>query len=356
MPFDFILPDLGEGITEAEIRKYLVNEGDIVEEHQTIFEVETDKAVVEVPSPRKGFILKIYKHEGDIANVGDVILTIGEKAEEEKKEERKSHSVVGVLPEAEGILATPAVRSIARKLGVNLEKIKGTGRGGRILEEDVLKASGGLKDLSRDAFGPVERVAIKGVRRTIAKNLIASMRSAAFVTGMDDADVTDLWHLKEKEKRGALERGIHLTFIPFFIKAVQHALAAHPMLNASVDEDGEIIIVKKYFNIGVAVDTPDGLKIIIEELKGSSFTISNFGSFGGTYATPILNYPDVAILGTGKVSERPWVKDEKIVIRKILSLSLTFDHRVVDGGEAAKFLNKAIHYLEDPDQIFIESA
>ncbi len=229
------------------------------------------------------------------------------------------------------------------------------------------------------------KIQIKGVRRSIAKNLLASMRTSAFVTGMDDADVTELWNLKEKEKKVAIEHGIHLTFIPFFIKAVQHALMTHPLLNASVTEDGEDIIVKKYFNIGVAVDTQDGLivpvlkavdkktilrlaaelqelsqkakerKIKLEELKGSSFTIYNFGSFGGTYATPIINYPDVAILGTGKISDRPWIKDGKIVIRKILSLSLTFDHRVVDGGEAAKFLNKIIHYLEDPDQIFIES-
>ena len=386
MPFEFVLPDLGEGITEGEIRKWLVKEGDYVNEHQTVLEVETDKAVVEVPSPKKGYVLKIHVHEGDIANVGDVLLTIGERTGDEKKEEKKSHSVVGVLPEAEEILATPAVRSLAKKLGVNLEKIKGTGQGGRITEEDILKVSGGLKDITKDSFGNIERVPIKGVRRAIAKNLLASMRTAAFVTGMDDADVTELWNMREKEKRAALEKGIRLTFIPFFIKAVQHALMAHPMLNAAVDEDGEVIIVKKYFNIGVAVDTPDGLmvpvvkdvdkktilelagelqdlsskakdrKIKLDELKGSTFTISNFGSFGGTYATPIINCPDVAILGTGKISDRPWIKDGKIVIRKILSLSLTFDHRVIDGGEAAKFLNKVIHYLEDPAQIFIESA
>ncbi|MBI5893787.1 MAG: 2-oxo acid dehydrogenase subunit E2 [Deltaproteobacteria bacterium] len=385
MPFDFVLPDLGEGITEGEIRKWLVKEGDLVDEHQTVLEIETDKAVVQVPSPKKGFILKIHIKEGGIANVGDALLTIGDKTEEGKVE-KKSHSVVGVLPEAEEILAAPAVRNLAKKTGIILENIKGTGAGGRITEDDVLKASGGFKDISKDSFGSIERIAIKGVRRSIAKNLLASMRTAAFVTGMDDADVTELWNLKEKEKKVALEKGIHLTFIPFFIKAVQHALAAHPMLNASVTEDGEEIIVKKYFNIGVAVDTADGLmvpvvkdvnkktilelaaelqelsqkakerKIKLEELKGSTFTISNFGSFGGTYATPIINYPDVAILGTGKISDRPWIKDGKIAIRKILSLSLTFDHRVVDGAEAAKFLNKIIHYLEDPDQIFIESA
>src|SRR3989338_8084761 len=342
MPFDFVLPDLGEGITEGEIRRWL-------------------------------------------AKVGDVLLTIAEKLEE-KKEEKKSFGVVGRLPEAEEILATPVVRSLAKRLGVDIEKVKGTGPMGRITEDDVVKASGKVTDLTKDQFGPIERVQFRGVRRSIAKNLIASMRTAAFVTGMDDADVTSLWRLREKEKKIALKKDIRLTFLPFFMKAVQHAIATHPMLNASVDDASEEIIVKKYCNIGVAVDTADGLmvpvvkdvnkktildlakelqelsikakerKIKLEELKGSTFTISNFGSFGGTYATPIINYPDVAILGTGKISDRPWVKDGQIVIRKVLSLSLTFDHRVVDGAEAAKFLNKIISYLEDPDQIFIESA
>ncbi|MEK6540379.1 MAG: dihydrolipoamide acetyltransferase family protein [Deltaproteobacteria bacterium] len=390
MSFDFVLPDLGEGITEGEIRRWLVKEGDAIDEHQTILEVETDKAVVEVPSPKKGFVQKIRKLEGEIAKVGDALLTIVEKLDVGEglvpSQEKKSFGVVGRLPEAEEVLATPAVRNLAKRLGVNIEKVKGTGLMGRITEDDVVKASGGAKDLTKDQFGSIERVQIKGVRRSIAKNLLASMRTAAFVTGMDDADVSALWRLREKEKRIALAKGIRLTFLPFFMKAVQHALAAYPMLNASVDEAGEEVIVKKYFNIGVAVDTPEGLmvpvvkdvdkktilelakelqelsikakerKIKLEELKGSTFTISNFGSFGGTYATPIINYPDVAILGTGKISDRPWVKDGQIVIRKVLSLSLTFDHRVVDGAEAAQFLNKIIQYLEDPDQIFIESA
>lgn len=388
MSFEFVLPDLGEGITEGEIRRWLVKEGDAVNEHQAILEVETDKAVVEVPSPKKGYVQKIRKLEGEIAKVGDVLLTIAESLEEtkEKKEEKKSFGVVGSLPEAEDILATPAVRNLAKRLGVDLEKIKGTGLMGRIKEEDVVKASGGGKDITKDQYGSVERVLIKGLRRSIAKNLLASMRTAAFVTGMDDADVSSLWRLREKEKKTALSKGVRLTFLPFLMKAVQHALKAHPMLNASVDEAGEEIVIKKYYNIGVAVDTTEGLmvpvvkdvdkktilelakelqelsekakerKIKLDELKGSTFTISNFGSFGGTYATPIINYPDVAILGTGKISDRPWVKDGQIVIRKIISLSLTFDHRVIDGAEAAQFLNKIIGYLEDPDSIFIESA
>ncbi|MEW6115571.1 MAG: dihydrolipoamide acetyltransferase family protein [Nitrospirota bacterium] len=391
MPFDFVLPDLGEGITEGEIRKWLVKEGDTVEEHQNILEIETDKAIVEVPSPRKGTILTINKQEGEVARVGEVLVSIGTEGEgaerkPEKEERPTSTSVVGVLPEGgEEILATPAVRALAKELGTNLATVKGSGPGGSITSEDVRKAAGQTKK-AEEVFGPAERVPLKGLRRTIAKNLITSQRTTAFVTGMDEADITELWNLREKEKRPIQQKGIHLTFMPFFIKAVQHALVEHPFLNASVDEEREEIIVKKYYNIAIAVDTPDGLMVPVikdadkktilelaselqdlsakarertiklEEMKGSTFTITNYGHFGGTFATPIINYPDVAILGTGKISEKPWVKDGQIVIRKILHLSLTFDHRVTDGVDAAKFLSKIISYLEDPALLFIESA
>lgn len=390
MPFDFILPDLGEGITEGEIRKWLIKEGDDIQEHQTILEIETDKAIVEVPSPKRGRVLKINKDIGDIVKVGEALMTIVEEGEtiveKPKAEERpKSVSVVGVLPEGEEILATPAVRALAKELGVELETIKGSGPGGSITKEDVVEASEKAKK-TEDQYGAVERVSFKGLRRTIARNLITSQKTTAFVTGMDEADVTELWILREREKKALLDKGIHLTFLPFFIKAVYHALKEHPFLNASVDEEKEEIIIKKYYNIGIAVDTPEGLmvpvikdvdkktilelakeiqdlsqkardrKIKVEEMKGSTFTITNYGHFGGTFATPIINYPDVAILGTGKISEKPWVKDGQIVIRKILPLSLTFDHRVTDGVDSAKFLSKIIQYLEDPALLFIESA
>ncbi|PIV40898.1 MAG: 2-oxo acid dehydrogenase subunit E2, partial [Nitrospirae bacterium CG02_land_8_20_14_3_00_44_33] len=383
MPYDFVLPDLGEGITEGEIRRWLVKEGDAVEEHQTVLEIETDKAVVEVPSPKKGRVTKIHKEIADIAKVGEVLMTIadvGEAVEEKPKEEErpKSVSVVGVLPEEEEeVLAAPAVRALAKELGVKLESIKGSGPGGSITKDDVTEASEKGKK-TEDQYGAIERLAIKGLRRTIAKNLIMSQKTTAFVTGMDEADITELWSLKEREKKALIEKGVHLTFLPFFIKAVHHALTEHPLLNASVDEGREEIIIKNYYNIGVAVDTPDGLmvpviknagkktilelaseiqglsvkarerKIRLEEIKGSTFTITNYGHFGGWFATPIINYPDVAILGTGKISDKPWVKDGKIVIRKILPLSLTFDHRVTDGVDSAKFLSKVIQYLEDP--------
>ncbi|GAB4410071.1 MAG: dihydrolipoamide acetyltransferase family protein [Thermodesulfovibrionales bacterium] len=384
MPYDFVLPDLGEGITEGEIRKWLVKEGDAIDEHQTVLEIETDKAIVEVPSPKKGRVLRINKEEGEIAKVGEVLMTIVDAAE--AVEERQiSVSVVGVLPEEEEILATPAVRALAKELGVKLETIKGSGPGGSITREDVFEASEKARK-AEDQYGEIERMPLRGLRRTIAKNLIASQKTTAFVTGMDEADITELWNFREREKKSLMGKGIHLTFLPFFIKAVQHALTEHPLLNSSVDEEKEEIVIKKYYNMGIAVDTPDGLmvpvikevdkktilelareiqelsvkarerKIRLEEMKGSTFTMTNYGHFGGTFATPIINYPDAAILGTGKIADKPWVRDGQIVIRKILPLSLTFDHRVTDGVDSAKFLSKVIQYLEDPALLFIESA
>jgi len=398
MPFDFVLPDLGEGITEGEIRRWVVKEGDGIAEHQIVLEIETDKAIVEVPSPRKGRVQKIKKEEGDIAHVGETLMTIaleGDAAEQmvevkAKTEERpRSVSVVGVLPEEADqkaeVLATPAVRALARELGVRLDAVKGSGPSGSITSEDVKKAINKVQ-ISKDMRGPVERLPLKGLRRTIARNLMISQRTTVSVTGMDEADITRLWELRESEKKVLQAKGIHLTFLPFFIKAIQHSLAEHPMLNASVDEEKEEIIVKRYYNIGVAVDTPEGLmvpvirdadkksilelaadlqelsrkarerKITLDEMKGSTFTITNYGHFGGTFATPVINYPDVAILGTGKISEKPWVHDGQIVIRKILPLSLTFDHRVTDGVDASLFLTKFIGYVEDPNLLFIESA
>lgn len=386
MRFEFTLPDLGEGIAEGEIVKWHVKEGDTVEEHQTLVEVETDKAIVEVPSPKKGRILKIRHREGETVEVGDVLVELEVEEEERAAEEKKeSLSVVGTLPQEEEILATPMVRQLARRLGVDLKKLKGTGRGGWITEEDVRRAAEKRERPSTDRYGPIERIPLKGVRKSIAKNLSLSLHTKAFVTGMDMADVTELWELRRREKEEARRRGIRLTFLPFFIKAVQHALGEHPLMNAGVDEESLEVVVKKYYNIGIAVDTPDGLmvpvirdvakksilelaqelealserakkrEISLEELKGSSFTISNYGTFGGLFATPIINLPDVAILGTGRIEDRPWVKEGQIVVRKILPLSLTFDHRVVDGSEAAIFLNRVKGYLEDPGLMFIES-
>jgi pyruvate dehydrogenase E2 component (dihydrolipoamide acetyltransferase) len=392
MPYEFRLPDLGEGIAEVELRRWLVKDGDRVAEHQPLLEVETDKAVVEVPSPHTGIVSGMHRREGEMVAVGEVLLTIAGEGEELPLLSPPS-GIVGILPEAgdeeraapgSGVTATPQVRKLARERGIDLAEIRGSGPHGSITRDD-LERSGGVPETSGENFGPVERIPLRGVRRVIARNLLAAQRMTAFVTGMEEADVTDLVALRSREQHEVESHGAHMTYLPFFIKAVQHALREHPFLNAAIDDKTETIILKKHYHFGIAIDTPDGLmvpvirdvdkKSIIElateiqmlglrarertisrgELRGSSFTITNFGHFGAGFATPIINWPDVAILGCGRIAERPWVHGGGIAIRSILPLSLTFDHRITDGADAARLLAKVVRFLEDPALLLIES-
>ncbi|MFC2142815.1 dihydrolipoamide acetyltransferase family protein [Candidatus Aenigmatarchaeota archaeon] len=425
---DFKFPDVGEGITEGEVVEWLVKEGDYIDQDQAMLKMETDKAVVDIPSPRAGTILKIYHKAGDTVKVGEVLVTIGDKnddvheeAEKPVKEKKiaspKTASVVGELEEAKDVdtsskprvvepqstksdhvIATPATRRLARDLSVDINKIKGTGKNDRITQEDVRKFAGEKTGMTKvephpavtvsrkyDFYGHIKRIPLKGIRKAVAKNLTKAHLTTVHVSHMDDVDVTDLVALRAREKKKAKKNGIHLTFLPFIVKALIASLKEHPYLNASIDEEHEEVILKEYYNIGVAVDTPDGLivpvikvanektildiakelgelsekarerKLDLGDLKGGTFTITNVGSFGGTYATPIINYPEVAILGTGSIREKPVVIDGKIQIRSIMPISLTFDHRVTDGGEAARFANKLKEYLEDPGELLIES-
>jgi pyruvate dehydrogenase E2 component (dihydrolipoamide acetyltransferase) len=392
MPFEFKLPDLGEGIAEVELRRWLVREGDRVAEHQPLVEVETDKAVVEVPSPRSGRVARLLHQEGETVAVGAGLLIIA--AEEEETPQRpRSVGIVGELPEAEPevererpALATPAVRKLARERGIELASVRGSGPRGSITPEDLEGAATPSRRPAAVEAGPVERVPLRGMRRTIARNVLASRHQTAAVTAMEEVDVTELWELRSREQQEVESHGGHLTFLPFFMKAAQHALREHPYLNAAIDDTAEEIVLKRHYHFGIAVETPDGLMvpvirdvdrktilelaaelrilrqkarertISLEELRGSSFTITNYGHFGGTFATPIINWPDVAILGFGRIVERPWVHRGEIAIRRILSLSLTFDHRVTDGVDAARFLARVARYLEDPGLLFLESA
>jgi pyruvate dehydrogenase E2 component (dihydrolipoamide acetyltransferase) len=421
MAYDFRFPDIGEGITEGVVVEWKVKEGDRVEADQDLVDIETDKAVVAMPSPKKGIILKIYYKEGETIKVGETLVTIGEKGEavkkklEERKPEEKAEevyrgSVVGFLEEApeeaarpaekppareakevKKVLATPAVRKLARELNVDISRVEGTGKDGRVTEEDVKRFAEGVEEKKRpevkvtrkyDMYGYIDRVPLKGVRKSVAKRLRDAVSNSALVTHHDDADVTHLVEVREKHKGYAEKRGVKLTYIPFIIKAIIEGLKAHPYLNATIE--GEEIVLKKYFNIGVAVDTPDGLivpvvkgadqKTVLElakeieelakkaqsrtldlaDLRGGCFTITNIGVIGGTYLAPITNYPESAILGLGRIEERPVVREGKVVIRNILPLSLTFDHRVVDGAEVARFVNTVKEHLEDPDLFLVE--
>lgn len=419
---DFKLPDIGEGIHEGEIVKWLVKEGDKVKQDQVIGEIETDKAIVQIPSPKAGTILKIHIKEGGTVKVGETLVTIGEageKVEEVKKEEIKPKSVgvMGVLEEAKEefqipvkketklektieILATPAIRNLAKSLNVDLNNIRGTGPGRRIIKEDVenaskntleLKVEGsqevtiGIKITKKyDLYGYVERVPLKGIRKATAKLMDESHIKAAHVMHSDLIDITHLFEIREKEKIKVAKKNIKLTYLPFIVKAVIDSLKEHPYLNASLDENSNEIILKKYYNIGIAVDTEDGLlvpvikiadskKILdlakeIEELaekarsraidlmdlRGGTFTITNVGSIGGMFFAPIINYPEAAIIGLGRIFDSALVVDGKIQVRKVLPVSLSFDHRILDGAEAARFVNKIKELLEDPDEFIIE--
>ena len=301
--------------------------------------------------------------------------------------------VAGSRPST-AVQAVPAVRRMAKELGVDITMVKGTGTDGRVTEEDVKKAKESppakpetphMRTAPKfDLYGWVDRVPLRGIRRTTAKHMIEAQTKAAQVTAMDQADVTALFVLREKVKKDVLEqRKVNVTFMPFIVKAVVMALKTHPSLNASVNDEENEILVKKYYNIGMAVAIDDGLivpvikmadqkgiidlaeeihnlaelassrKIDMADLKGGTFTITNYGAFGTTYGTPIINYPEVAILGTGRIVDTPMVIEGRIEPRKMLPLSLTFDHRALDGAEAARFMNELKKWLENPEALLL---
>jgi len=402
----FKFPDVGEGIAEGEIVRWLISEGDMIKEDEPILEIETDKAVVSLPSPYTGKILSRKGMPGDIIPVGAVLIiveieeaadlkvTVPPKEASEKKKD--AGSVVGQIEESEEefiirpvprspdtpgterIRAIPSVRRYAKERGLEIAKIRGTGRDGRITREDVQRAA------TTSPLGPSERVPFRGVRRSAAKRVTASTQHVAAVTFVDDADITALEAVRANKKEMAEEKGFKLTPLPFIIKAVVAGLKEYPYLNAMLDEENEEILLRKYYNIGIAVDAPEGLmvfvikkadeksilelakelsiltekafsrKIDLSELKGGSFTLTNYGVIGGIYGTPIINYPEAGILGLGKIADKAVVRSGEVVIRRMLPLSLTFDHRIIYGAEAARFMNTVIKHLEDPDLMLIE--
>jgi len=418
MSYEFKFPDVGEGIHEGIIQKWLVQEGEKVKADQNLVEIETDKAVVEMPSPKSGTVYRIHAREGETIKVGETMVTLlleGETADSLKskddkkpKSEKQNYtgSVVGFLDEAKevqpirqskysselssanAIKAAPAIRSLAKEIGVNLEKIKGTGPGGSITSKDVLSSRKAekLESIKQDSaeqdyskYGKIERISLHGVGKSVALKTTESIQNAPQVTNMNEADATDLSELREAEKKKYEEEGIKITFMPYLIKAVQLALVKNPYLNSSIE--GNEIIIKKYYNIGIAVDTDEGLivpviknvdrmtikeiavemnklveearsrKINLDEIHGGSFSITNLGSLGGEFFTPIVNYPESAILGVGKIKDKAVVKDGKITIRKIIPLSITYDHRIIDGAKAARFMNDFIYLIENTNEL-----
>lgn len=459
-PNVFILPDLGEGVHEAELISWKVKPGDHVEEHDIVAEMETDKALVEVPSPRAGVIKELFGEVGEILKVGNPAWTYESEGGEEAstpdptqsgakqavqakaagQEEREDDGTVvgtmsgslGAVSAQEGkALATPAVRRIARDLGVNIDSVQGTGIAGRVTEKDVRAAAGGGSSnngqakpaprsetprqqapapqpakpapqpqkqsssnlattvpqqqvverppvLIPDVQGDSTIIPVRGVRRTIANRLRESVDRAVHFSVMDDADVTELDHTRKQMAKASGEK---VSFLPFVISAVCRALQDFPELNAYIDDENEQIIRHKRVHIGMATDTEHGLAVPViphaddmgvlelgrqitdlarmtrdrsvprERLMGSTFTISNVGSYAGKYATPIINYPEVAILAVGRVYEGVVADRGAIRIAKLLPMSLTCDHRSVDGAAAARCLARIVELLKRPEDL-----
>ena len=423
MALEFRFPDVGEGIHEGEIVRWLVKEGDEVRPDQPMVEIETDKAVVEIPAPRAGTIVRVGVAEGQKIQVGEVLVVIGEAGElavhapppQKVSAAPASVSVVGSLdmattelppsPEAaqvpraaspvqpQRVLAIPSVRKLARDLGVDLSQVAPTGPHGRIRREDVLHAAQqrpvspaappGPTGLEHDQHGPVEYELLSALRRTIAQAMVAAATTAVPVTTTDEADVTELVALRERSSAAAAAHNVRVTLLPFILKAVVAALRQYPRLNASLDEVQNRLVLKRYYHLGIATDTAEGLivpvlkdvdqknivtlatelarltdlartrRIPLADLRGGTFTLSNYGAIGGIFATPMLHLPEVAILGVGKLLQKPVVHAGAVVIRTMLPLSLTFDHRALDGAEAQRFLNELIAYLANPARLVL---
>ncbi len=424
---DVKLPELGEGVTEGELIKWLVAPGDQVKADQTVAEIMTDKATVEVPSPFAGTVKELKFKKGEIIKVENVILTLSgaagavttnapsspqpssqngtsspaaTKAVPAMAVTMSATASHGVFPPVADsrVLATPATRRLAREMGVDINGMTGSGLAGRVTRDDVTSAKGNAAaphgagatsagsptmNFPKPAFTSTnaqaeERVDFMGLRKKIAQNLQMSKSIIPHFTLMDEADVSQLVTLRESLKDFAEKNGTKITYLPFVVKALIATMKEYPMFNASIDDAASQIVYKKYFNIGFAADTPNGLvvpviknadqksvleiskeiidlskrardgKLKLDEMKGASITITNIGSVGGTYATPIINHPEVAILGMYKITDKPVLRDSKIDFIKSMNYTVTCDHRLIDGAVAANFLKSFFQKIQNP--------
>ena len=438
MATEFTLPDLGENITSGDVVSVLVKAGDVVSPGQAVLEVETDKAVIEVPCPPGGVIQEVLVKKGETVNVGQALMSLS--SSESQPETAKpavpspvTESVAAAKPSpvveanetvavAQSVSAAqppapvaasngeatnntlasdvinpagPAVRRLARELGVDLGRVSGSGPSGRIVREDVVaavrRAGGQAGSNSRtvrsggeqDDWGPIHREKMSRMRKTIATNMVRSVATIPHLTNFDDADVTELERLRKDSAAEYAKSDVKLTALAFVVKAVSLSLKQHPSVNSTVDMEKGELVYKDYVNIGLAVDTSRGLVVPVlrdcdqqsipqiaqeiaktaekaknaqygvEDLRGGTFTISNLGAIGGTYSTPIINHPEVAILLLGRSRKLPIVYEDRVEPRLMMPLSLSYDHRVIDGAMAARFLKEVIGYLESPGRLLL---
>jgi len=413
------LPEIGEGVNEGELVSWLVQPGDTIEVDQPIVELMTDKATVEVPSPLAGTVKELKFGEGDTIEVGSTLITLDASAATapakapKKKPERAaakspsspaavspsmaaSPSVVPPVAALE-VLATPSTRRLAREMNIDINQLQGTGLAGRVTRDDILANSSGASMQAGPATpvvghsqppfwngGGEERVPLKGIRKKIAENMQMAKRVVPHFTLMDEANVSALVDLRTSLKPHAEKMGIKVTYLPFVFKALIATVKEFPKFNGMIDDAAQEIVYKKYFNVGFAADTPNGLlvpviknadqktiyqmsqeivdlatrardgKLKLDEMKGATFTVTNIGSVGGTYATPIINHPEVAIFGMYKIQERPFIEDGELTSAKFMNFTVTCDHRLIDGAEAARFLSAFISRMENPGRLMMD--
>jgi len=407
---DFILPDIGEGIVECELIEWLVNEGDLVAEDQPVADVQTDKALVQIPAKHAGRISKLYVRQGDLAKVHAPLFQMEIEADASPESGQPvtspatssanhSSSSQGALALTEWgtdkVLATPAVRRIAREQAVDINQVRGTGPKGRILKQDMVAFVDGaagpvgisVEDTVRadsTAVNPVERIPLKGIRALMAKKMNHSVRTIPHFTYAEEIDISALNQLRRSLNEGLVEGQPHLTLMTLFIKSLSLALGQYPLMNSHMNEAGDEIGQYADHNIGMAIDSPMGLLVpnikavnrlsLLEvaaevkrlteagragrlapaELSGGTITISNIGAIGGTVTTPIINAPEVAIVGIGRIQRlpRPDAQDQ-LVLREIIVVSWSGDHRVLDGGTIARFNNSWKAWLETPERMLL---
>jgi len=415
---DLKLPDIGEGVTEGEMVSWLVKEGDQVEADQPVAEVMTDKATVEVPAPDAGTISQLVAKEGDMIPVGEVLLkmTLGAAAsgvQESKTEAPKQESAPEPQAQAAAptgtptiappvaksdVLAAPSTRRLAREMNVDINQVSGSGLAGRVTRDDLMSKAPSAQSApvaqtkALPSFGgrsfeslEDERVPLKGIRKKIAENMQMAKQIVPHFTLMDEANVTELVKMRTQAKEVGARYGVKVTYLPFVMKAVVATIREFPMFNASIDDDAAEIVYKKNFNIGFAADTPNGLmvpviknadqksileisaeitdlstrardgKLKVEEMKGATITITNIGSVGGTYATPIINHPEVAIIGMYKMIKKPMFDkaSQKFKPADMMNYTVTADHRLIDGAVAANFLKSLFNKLENPAELLV---
>jgi pyruvate dehydrogenase E2 component (dihydrolipoamide acetyltransferase) len=416
--FEFKLPDIGEGVVEGEIVKWLVKSGDEIVEDQPLVEVMTDKATVTIPSPRRGKVVKTVGNEGDIAKVHQtlVVLEVSEGAPAAQAPKAAAEAVISLPPQPASqpapvqarapqgngderrVLATPVTRRMAREMGVDLAQLQGSGPQGRVMKADVLAhaeyRTHGPLQAPAPLQGPVPRAEalahdevrpLRGLRKSIARSMVQSHTYVVPFTFVEECDTARLTQLRERINAELSQRGeAKLSYLPFLARALLHGFARYPELNAVMDEEKQALVVKKDVNLGFGAATDQGLtvfvvkdvrskslrelgaeidrlakaareqKLQLHELQGSTFTITSLGRDGGLMATPVVKHPDVAILGVHKIKKLPVVENGQIVVGERMNLSCSFDHRVIDGHIGAAFLYEVIRALESPELLLVD--